>query len=160
MVSANGLVLALLKWIGVSDRGRSSPAVLTSIILNPEAEIWEAIDDLDIETVRKCLAMGVDPSLSQSDGWTLLHQAIDCEADTYSCRWCENPGNPPPQPMAAIARLLLERGANVNSKDQDGLTPMDLAEEHGQPTAIALIQEYGGLRGRQGDVFAWAKLGR
>lgn len=132
----------------------------TSIILNPEAEIWEAIDDLDIETVRKCLAMGVNPSLSQSDGWTLLHHAIDCEADTYSCLWCENPGNPPPTPMAAIARLLLQNGANVNSMDGDGLTPLDLAEEHGQPTAIELIQEFGGLRGRQGDGLLEPKLGQ
>lgn len=41
-----------------------------------------------------------------------------------------------------IVKLLLENGAQLNVKDAKNLTALDLAKQHGQSKAAAMIQEY------------------
>ena len=55
-----------------------------------------------------------------------------------------------PQALAEVARILLEHGANVTDKDDDGLTPLDLASQDGRLAEVVhvLIQHGAGASAR------------
>ena len=41
----------------------------------------------------------------------------------------------------AVVKLLLEKGANLESKDQNGWTPLSLAAEKGHEAVVKLLLE-------------------
>jgi ankyrin repeat protein len=43
----------------------------------------------------------------------------------------------------AVVKLLLERGADVNAKDDDRKTPLSLAEEEGHSDVADLLRQHG-----------------
>ena len=86
----------------------------------PRISIYEAAKEGNIEAVKQHLAAGTDVNAKQGDvvdafdridrsRTTPLHEAI----------WGGH---------VAIAELLISKGANVNAKDNNGLTPMHWAE--------------------------------
>ncbi len=44
---------------------------------------------------------------------------------------------------AEIARLLLQRGANINARDNRGLTALQIAKRWGNKETVAMLKEYG-----------------
>ncbi len=89
-------------------------------------ELQQASREGDIETVRRCLENGVDQN--------------------------EHPGMPreaSPLMRAAskghldIARLLLEKGANINFSDGDSFTALTLACENKHWDVVKLLAEHG-----------------
>jgi ankyrin repeat protein len=45
--------------------------------------------------------------------------------------------------------VLLEAGADPNSRDLSGVTPLDIAEEHGAHDIAALLLRYGAKSSRE-----------
>lgn len=45
---------------------------------------------------------------------------------------------------AEVAALLIDKGADVNARDKDGLTPLGLAQQEGKPAVAELLREHGG----------------
>jgi len=65
--------------------------------------------DVDLSFIENFIQKGADINYgSASDGLTSLHHAISCGADD-------------------VARLLIEKGANVNALAEDGTSPLILA---------------------------------
>lgn len=70
------------------------------------------------------LAAGADPNVAQEGGWTPLHQAAA-------------------QGRLAIIEMLLDRGAEAGSRNDDGRTPVDMAVEKGHDDAAELLRRHG-----------------
>ena len=81
-----------------------------------------------IEAVKKHLAADVDVDLKANDSWTPLQNAA----------WFG---------QEEIAELLVAEGADVNAKDYDGKTPLDLAKRH--PEIADLLRKHGGKTGEE-----------
>jgi ankyrin repeat protein len=81
-----------------------------------------------IEAVKKHLAADVDVDLKANDSWTPLQNAA----------WYG---------QEEIAELLVAEGADVNAKDYDGKTPLDLAKRH--PEIADLLRKHGGKTGEE-----------
>ena len=63
-------------------------------------QLFQVIEDNDIETVKAVIELGVDVNAKDKDGWTALMCA--CEKGQVKC-----------------AKLLLEHGVVVNAKEID-----------------------------------------
>jgi cytohesin len=48
-----------------------------------------------------------------------------------------------------IAKLLIEKGADVNAKDDFGRTPLDLAIQKSRTETIDLLRKHGGKTGEE-----------
>jgi hypothetical protein len=91
-----------------------------------------AIDDLDLDGVRRLLRDGADPNGRDEFGWPMLFWAIDAEVDAATQT---------EEPLTVeISRALLQAGASplVGSGDA---TPLGMAEERGHTLAAALLRE-------------------
>jgi uncharacterized protein len=88
--------------------------------------------DLDISLIERLIEKGADinyntPSNALAkpfEGWTSLHYAISCGADD-------------------VARLLIEKGANVNSIADDGTTPLIIAAKNDSVFMAKFLLEKG-----------------
>lgn len=78
--------------------------------------------DLDLRVVRLLLARGADPNVPAWDG-TPLHRA------SQSGR-------------IEIVRLLVERGASIEVRDNQGRTPMDVASGEQRDEIVKLLLEH------------------
>ena len=67
-----------------------------------------------------CLERGAEPSVKNNLGKTPLHLLLE--------RKCHENDNA--NEVLVVERLLLECGANVNSQDEDDITPLHLASNH------------------------------
>lgn len=74
-------------------------------------------------------ALGEDIDQSDFDGNTLLHRACSCAGDDD-----DDPGGD-----EILAKLLLANGANPLLENDDGMTPVDLAETTGNEALISLF---------------------
>ena len=76
----------------------------------PDISIHDAAEEGNIEAVKQHIAAGTDVN-AKDGGWTPLHQAA------YKGH-------------KEIAELLIEKGAGVDAKTDDGLTPLRLTILH------------------------------
>lgn len=83
----------------------------------------------NLSFVKSCMAVGVDPNLAQSDGWTLLHIA-------------SRSGH------LNMSKLLIAKGARVNAKSAEGLTALDMAITQRQSKVVNYLKRRGGLTSR------------
>ncbi|KAL3860767.1 hypothetical protein ACJMK2_010838 [Sinanodonta woodiana] len=86
--------------------------------------LLEAAARNDVDEVRKLLASGVSPNVTNEDGLTALHQC--CIDDSEE-----------------MLKLLLEFGANVNAKDSELWTPLHAAATCGHVHLCRLLIEKG-----------------
>ena len=68
--------------------------------------IYDAVREGDLEAVRDALAFGLNPSIQDKDGYSLLHHAA------FNVR-------------LDIVRELLAAGADRHIKNNDGYTPVE-----------------------------------
>jgi ankyrin repeat protein len=78
------------------------------------------------DRVRELLDLGVSPDLDLQNGWTPLGWALS---------WNQE----------GVARLLVERGANVNSPILRRYPPVRLARLRGMKTVVQLMEEKGAV---------------
>ena len=79
---------------------------------NQETKLINATKKGDLEAVKTYLKEGIDINTRGSDnGYTLLH-------------WAAEKG------QKKIVKLLIERGANLNAKTKNNLTPLNLADNN------------------------------
>ncbi len=88
--------------------------------------IYRQVASGNLAYVKNCLAVGVDPNLSQSNQRSLLHLA---SSGGY----------------LNMAKLLLAKGADVNAKAGDGKTPLDMANEKNQERLVNYLRSRGGV---------------
>ena len=85
--------------------------------------LFRVIDEGKIEFVRWAMEQGVDPNLeSPKSGATLLTEAISAL-----------------QP--AIVELLVQYSADPEFADDEGITPLELAQKTGNPAMIACLEK-------------------
>lgn len=85
--------------------------------------LFRVIDEGKIEFVRWAMEQGVDPNLeSPKSGATLLTEAISAL-------------------QSAIVELLVQYGADPEFADDEGITPMELAQKTGNPAMIACLEK-------------------
>jgi ankyrin repeat protein len=82
--------------------------------------LYRAVDDGNIECVRKILEAGADVNEADSSGFTALHVAA-------------RNGN------LEVVELLVEHKANVNARLDRGLTPTYLASREGRTNVVREI---------------------
>jgi uncharacterized protein len=81
-----------------------------------------AISKGDIATVKQIIAYGIDVNDTTNRGMTpLMYAAVYNQSE--------------------IARLLIEKGADLYKKDNGGNTALDLAKTSGSDAVIAVIKE-------------------
>ncbi|PPK92573.1 hypothetical protein CLV92_1131 [Kineococcus xinjiangensis] len=98
-------------------------------------EVHAAVDDGEIEELRRLLAAGADPNLHDGPGGvTLLQSAVDVESDGSA-----QSGEPLTDTMTA---LLLEHGADPFLPGQGGETAWDWAFKSTHPLAIARFVQW------------------
>ena len=105
------------------------------VIIAGERLGWEPWGDnlihaakrMDIEAVRQHLIDETDVNTKDERGWTALHHSV-LLADNET------------------VMILIDNGADVNVKDGDGETPLDMAV---QQQIIDLLRKHGGKTGEE-----------
>ncbi len=106
----------------VADQDRHGWTALHAAVRNDAFEMAEFLLD-----------HGAAVDATEEHGFTPLHFAVIGDA-------------PNTKDVPRLARLLLERGADVNavSADDLGVTPLDMADTLGLPVTARLLKRYGG----------------
>ena len=92
----------------------------------------------DLEVVRVLLDYKVDVRARDVDSWTVMHYVS--HGPYYSSSVKPHYG---PQLLADVARLLLEHGADVNTRDDEGTTPLYAAAKNGRVQVVHVLLEQG-----------------
>jgi ankyrin repeat protein len=126
--------IAAVVLVGCGEPQQSTPPVVKqqSKPLSEADQLLEAAASGNVETVKTLLVSGVD--VNGEEGWTPLHATVS-NMKFYP----SNKGH------KKIIELLLEKGADVNAKMENGKTPLDLTDD--KDTA-SLLQKHGGKRNR------------
>ncbi|CRK13231.1 hypothetical protein BN1708_002587 [Verticillium longisporum] len=109
-------------WPLVKPKRRMAVSRLLQRIVVKDTAIIEAASDGNLQKVADLIHVGMDVNAKDRWGWTALSMAA------YG-------GFP------AIARLLLDNGANLDNVDVDGDTPIDLAANRGHTDVVVLFDE-------------------
>ena len=121
----------------------------------------KAVEKENIATAAMLIRLGADPSIPNADGEIPLYQAVQLNHSvmagvllhrspqpTVDANW-QTPIGETLTNMAlaqeniALLRVLVEKGANVNSLDYMENTPLHLAAERGMHEAVTLLLNYG-----------------
>ncbi|KAK0639166.1 hypothetical protein B0T16DRAFT_237703 [Cercophora newfieldiana] len=108
-------------------RRRTGPVGLIKKLVKKETAIIEAASDGDIDKVAECISLGMDVNARDRWGWSALSM---CGYGGY----------------AAIARLLLDHGADLDNVDVDDDTPTSLATQRGHAQLVIMFDEERQLR--------------
>jgi ankyrin repeat protein len=110
----------------------------------------------DLETLELLLDKGANPNAKYPNGRTLLMEAA--AADHHLTPWYKKLGDlslriifmNPFAPVyrsgerdPQIVKLLLQKGADVNAKDQDGWTALKRAQERGAKEIVEMLKAHG-----------------
>jgi ankyrin repeat protein len=87
-----------------------------------------AIEQMEVEIVRRLIAAGAELNHDLGEGWTPLVHAVDIESDAA---W--QAGLTPDQVSTALMELLLASGAVPTNR------AIELAREYGNHKALALL---------------------
>ncbi|KAJ7474447.1 hypothetical protein B0H11DRAFT_2035469 [Mycena galericulata] len=98
------------------------PFGLVEKLFQKQTAIVQAASDNDIDRVARLISLGMDVNAVDRWGWSALSM-------------CGYGGH------VAIARLLLEHGANINNEDVDGDTPKSLAAQRGHVDLLHILEE-------------------
>jgi len=93
--------------------------------------------------VRLLLDQGTAVNARTVTGATPLHQAAEQAIDPESARMSKLFSLRQSAESDVVVDLLLARGAEVNAKDNDGLTPLHLAAKVGYPAIVRLLLDQG-----------------
>ncbi|RYP36538.1 hypothetical protein DL767_003361 [Monosporascus sp. MG133] len=103
-------------------RKRSGPVGRIMKLFKNEKAIIDAASDGDIDRVAECISLGMDVNVRERWGWSALSM-------------CAYGGH------KAIARLLLDHGADLDNVDVDGDTPASLAAQRGHAQLVIMFDE-------------------
>ena len=103
-------------------RKKKDPGTLLKKLFQKETAIIQAASDGDIEKVARLLSVGMDVNARDTWGWSALSM-------------CGYGGH------KAIARLLLDHGADLDNIDVDGDTPWSLATQRGHAELVVMFDE-------------------
>lgn len=90
---------------------------------NESMPLHAAVANKQIQAVDLLLTKGADVNAKQSGGWTSLHEA--------SLLGDKN-----------MIKLLIEKGADIKMQKDDGKTPLEIAIEKKQDSAVHLFTQY------------------
>ncbi|KAI0105212.1 hypothetical protein GGR51DRAFT_519911 [Nemania sp. FL0031] len=107
----------------------TDPTRLIRKLFVKNTAIIEAASDGDIEKVAKLLSLGCNANATDRWGWSALSM-------------CAYGGH------LAVAKLLLEHGADLDNVDVDGDTPMQIATTRGHSEVVILFDEVRAERDR------------
>jgi cytohesin len=122
----------------------------------PDISIHKAVEEGNIEAVKKFLAAGIDVNAKAFiTGSTPLHIAATKEvvelliAKGADVNAKDKYDMTPLHPAAGrghkeVVELLIAKGADVNARDEDGDTPLDWADRRNQTATTALLRKHGG----------------
>ncbi len=103
--------------------------LLALLLLSPsaaasDAELADAAEKTEFDTVRTLLENGADVNAKQVDGMTALHWAVYHD-------------------VLNAAKLLVKAGANVKATNRYGVAPLSLACENGNAELVELLLSAG-----------------
>jgi len=115
------IAAVVLVGCGESQQSALAPEAKSKPSTDVAHSIHDAVDNGNIEAVKQHLAAGVDVNVKATGGgWTPLHYA------TVNDR-------------KEITELLIDEGANVNAKDNDGDTALHIASGKGHKEIAELL---------------------
>ena len=101
---------------GVDPNGRNSVG---------ERPIMIAACNNDLDALDLLLQFGAEVNRAYEQGWTALHEAVDCSIDST----IQGGGSPGDEPLESIL-WLVAHGADLNAKTERGETPLDIARSY------------------------------
>ncbi|EON96479.1 hypothetical protein UCRPA7_8016 [Phaeoacremonium minimum UCRPA7] len=101
---------------------KKDPGALLQKLFKKDTAIVQAASDGDIEKVARLISVGKDVNARDTWGWSALSM-------------CGYGGH------KAIARLLLDHGADLDNIDVDGDTPWSLATQRGHAELVVMFDE-------------------
>jgi ankyrin repeat protein len=151
-------IVAAVVLVGCGDSQQSAPAPEPPTAKAPAISIVDAAYKGKIEAVKQHLAAGTGVNAKDDlTGLTPLHQ---------TARGVVRPGagrlGDPLRPKLRyeghkeIAELLIEKGADVNARDDIGYTPLDHTIGHDENEIADLLRKHGG---KHGTIHTAAKAG-
>lgn len=96
-----------------------------------------AVENEQKEIAELLLKNGADVNFYPAGGWTALHQAVDLSVDGT----VQTGGKQGNEPISMI-KFLLDNGANINIKDSNGSTPVDIAKSYNSLKIIQFLTNY------------------
>jgi ankyrin repeat protein len=127
----------------VAELLQQNPSLVNARDASGNAPLYCAIGYFELGVVEKLLEHGADVNAPDANGTTPLHIIA-----------AGVPPNPPPPPKSLksidlqevhsqIARLLLARGANLQTRTAWGWTPLETVEKSNTTYMVRLLKEYG-----------------
>ncbi len=96
--------------------------------------LMHAVEQENIRLVELLIGLGANINKSGSGGFTALHHAVDISIDgTIQTR-----GKQGEEPVSIIS-FLIEHGADISAKTEDGETPLDFANNYKSSKIIGFL---------------------
>jgi len=144
----------------------------TKALLKLNEELFKSIKKNDIKKVKRLIKRGADVNACDDWGCYPIHYAgvehVDARMSKvlienganpnqrtdksyttplhWACSWYI--GKPPDLNAIGKIIILINNGSDVNAKDADGKTPLDVASECGNLDAVALLCKFPSIYGK------------